>query len=223
MKTIRNKVFETNNRKIIKSFFDLILSFEFDKSESREFKSLVESYWLRELVRDKVSFIPSDYAIDILEISLKKIRNILKHDKHAFNTIWFPSIEKSSQQRYGASDISKVCLDLARDLLKKIESKSIYEKVKFLIESEDVIFKRLAIHTINYHYEQYKEIFWNIKYNPINESELYHEIFKLFENHKDDFSNEEAKKIIEWNNNQDFEYLKKFHNHSGLDLLNLKI
>lgn len=208
-----DKIFETNNRKIIKSFFDLILSFEFDKSESREFKSLVESYWLRELVRDKVSFIPSDYAIDILEISLKKIRNILKHDKHAFNTIWFPSIEKSSQQRYGASDISKVCLDLARDLLKKIESKSIYEKVKFLIESEDVIFKRLAIHTINYHYEQYKEIFWNIKYNPINESELYHEIFKLFENHKDDFSNEEAEKIIEWNNNQDFEYLKKLDSY----------
>lgn len=208
-----DKIFETNDRNIIKSFFDLILSFEFDKSESREFESLVESYWLREFVKDKVSSIPFDYAIDILEISLKKIRNILKYDKQAFNTIWFPSIEKSSQQRYGASDISKVCIDLVRDLLEKIEPKNIYEKVEFLIESKNVIFKRLAIHTINHHYDDYKEIFWRIKYNPICESELYHEIFKLFEKHKDDFTNEEAKKIIEWNNNQDFEYLKKLDDY----------
>ena len=204
-----DRIFETKNIKIINNFFDLILSFEFDKTSSREFTSLVESYWLREFVRDKVSFIPSDYKSGILEISLNKIKNILKHDKHAFNTIWFPSIEKNSQKRYGASDISKVCLDLARDLLEKIEPKSLYEKVELLIESKDVIFKRLAIHIINHYYSDLKTIFWKINYNPINEVELNHELFKLFENHKEDFNNEEAEKIIEWNETQDFEYLKK--------------
>jgi hypothetical protein len=208
-----DKIFETNDRKIIKSFFDLILSFEFEKSSSREFKSLVESYWLRELARDKLELIPLKYKIDILEIALMKIENILEHDKYAFNITWFPSIEKNSKKRYGASDILKVCIDFTRDLLEEIEPNNIHEKVNSLIESKNVIFKRLAIHTIKHHYSDLKTIFWGINYNPIDKSELHHEIFKLFENHKNEFTSEEAKKIIEWNESQNFEYLKEFDNY----------
>jgi len=202
------KIFETKNLEIINKFFELILSFEFDK-KSRDFESLVESYWLRELVKDKIDLIPLDYKMTVLEVALKKMNEILNHDKRAFNTIWFPSIEKSSQERFGASDISKVCIDLARNLLEGIEAKNIYKEVEFLIKSKNDIFKRLSIHTINYHYHNLKEIFWSIDYNPIDKSELNHEIYKLFENHKDDFSEEEAKQIIDWNESQDFEYLKK--------------
>lgn len=209
------KIFETKNSEIINKFFDLILSFEFDKkSTSRDFKSLVESYWLRELTKDKVNLIPLDYKRTVLEVALEKMNDILKYDEGAFNYIWFPSIEKSSQERFGASDISKVCIDLARDLLERIEPKNIYKKVEFLIKNKNTIFKRLAIHTINHHYDDLKEIFWSIDYNLIDESELNHELYKLFENHKDDFSEDEAKKIIHWNESQDFEYLKKLNEYN---------
>lgn|GEM_PF-4849349 len=208
-----DKIFETKKLEIIKSFFDLILSFELDQSGSRELNSLVESYWLRELGKDKVDSIPLDYRVEILEVALEKIESILEYDERAFNTIWIPSIEKSSQERFGASDISKVCLDLSRDLLEKIESKNIYEKVQLLIKSKSSIYKRLSIHAINFHYNDLKQIFWSIDYNPIDQSELNHELYKLFENHKDDFSEHEAKQIIEWNENQDFEYLKKVEDY----------
>lgn len=208
-----DRIFETKNIEIIKSFFDLLLSFEFGKSDSGEFNSVVESYWLKELKKDKIDLIPSDYKIDVLSITLEKVNEILKYDKRALDTILFPSIEKSSQERFIASDISKVCIDLARDLLERIEPKDIYENVEYLIKSKNDIFKRLSIHAINYHYNDLKEIFWNIDYNPIDKSELYHELYKLFENHKDDFSEDEAKRIIHWNESKDFEYLKKLNEY----------
>ena len=86
----------------------------------------------------------------------------------------------------------------------------------FLIKNKNTIFKRLAIHTINHHYDDLKEIFWSIDYNLIDESELNHELYKLFENHKDDFSEDEAKKIIHWNESQDFEYLKKLNEYRDI-------
>lgn len=204
-----NKIFETKDKEIIKEFFNLILSFDLDNSNPREFESVVESYWLRELTKDKIDLIPSEYQRDILEVALQKMNDILEYDNNAFNSIWFPSIEKSSQERFGASDISKVCIDLARDLLERIESTKIYDEVGSLIKNKYMIFKRLAIHTINCHYDSLNQIFWSIDYNPINESELNHELHNLFKNYKDNLSETEADKIIYWNENQDFKYLNK--------------
>ena len=204
-----DKIFETENEELIKKFFNLILSFQV---EGKELDSLVEDYWLKEFIKEKTSKIPSKYKLSVLDIALSKMNEILNFNNGAYTTIWFPSIEESSQKRYGASTISKVCIDLVRDLLEDLEPNSIYSLIKGMINNtEHSILQRLAIHTINCHYSNsaLNELFWNINYNPIDNTNLNHELYKLFKIHKDDFKEQESTQIIKWNKEQDFEGLKK--------------
>lgn len=205
------KIFESKNKILIKRFFNLILGF---KIEENKLIPLIEDYWLEEFIKEKTSEIPENYKFMILDITLSKIDEILNYDNGAYTTIWFPSIEISSQERFGASSVSKICIDLARDLVESLNPTTIYTKINDLIISKYDILKRLAIHAINCHYEELKDIFWNIKYNPIEENYLNHELHILCQKHVDYFNEEEVTQILRWNEEQDVEYLKEFNGYS---------
>ncbi len=56
----------------------------------------------------------------------------------------------------------------------------IKDDVKNLLYEEHSIFKRIAIHIINHHYKDLKDLFWNWEIdNPLNEKFLKHELYEL--------------------------------------------
>jgi len=205
-----DKIIETKNDKIIRCFFELILTSnpKNDKSTDKVVP-LVKDFWLQKLIKEASFRIPKNYQLLILRIALKNMYELIETNKREYSLIWFPSIEKSSQKRYGASVIAKVTLDLARDLLERIDVKDSAPIVQGLTTKEHNIFKRLAIHTINIKYTELKEILWSLEENIIDNRDIHHEVFELFRNHKDDFNDDEVNKIIKWNDSQNFEYLKK--------------
>ncbi|RXJ98674.1 hypothetical protein CRV02_13060 [Arcobacter sp. CECT 8989] len=208
-----DKVFETKNVEFITRYFELLFSFTY---KDDEFTSLVELYWLEELTKEIASIIPVEYQQLVLKIVLDKIENIINIKKFSFDSFLIPSIEPSTQERYSSSKVSKVLIDFTRDLLESMDAQLISMNIKKMLTEGYDIHKRLAIHIINYKYEELKNIFWSIDYNPIDNSELNHELFMLFKNHVNEFSIKESERIIEWNETQDLEYLKEYDNYKNL-------
>ena len=60
------------------------------------------------------------------------------------------------------------------------------------------IFKRIAVHTINYHYNLLYAIFWKWNLNPLDKYSLRHEIYELFRKNCLSFSENQLEMIINW-------------------------
>jgi hypothetical protein len=85
-----------------------------------------------------------------------------------------------------------------RTILENSDPESLRGIVEELIYEEHPVFNRIAIHTINYHYDTLKEIFWSLDYNPIVKYQLDHEVSELFKARCASFSQEEITRAIRW-------------------------
>ncbi|MCK4241164.1 MAG: hypothetical protein KAX30_06040, partial [Candidatus Atribacteria bacterium] len=71
-------------------------------------------------------------------------------------------------------------------------------KIEELLKEEHPIFKRIAIHTINYYYKGLNDLFWDLTGNPLNERGLKHEIYELLKSNCLSFNDKQIEQILEW-------------------------
>ncbi|MFD3156709.1 hypothetical protein ACFIJ5_07585 [Haloimpatiens sp. FM7330] len=95
-------------------------------------------------------------------------------------------------------------INFTRDMLQYCSPKEISEKIKEIINSNDAIYRRLAIHIISYHYEKLKDIFWGLEKNPLEDYESKYEIYRLLEDKSEIFNNSEIDKILYWIENKTY-------------------
>ncbi len=198
------------SQEMIDEFYRVLFSYETSKKEySNKFVSLVEEYWLKDLVERSMKMITKKQAYSVANNLLNQLEEMSKIDKWAFSTIRIPSIEDSEQRRDYDRSISTVLVDFIRDLFEIQESSKIRNDVELMLGNDEDIVKRLAIHLVNQHFVELRDIFFDYPDNLLDIHNLSHEIYVLFNAHCDDFTKKEAKKVIGLIEEQNFSYLEK--------------
>lgn len=172
-----------------------------------KYVSVMEKYWLNETLKKHKSEIANLCSIEIAEIALNKIRAIIKDDKSRFNIAIIPTIEDSSQSHF-TKDYEYLTIRFARDMYELSDATKISGKIAALLKEEHPIFKRLAIHVINHHYDSLKHLFWGWIGNPLDEYSLKHELYELLKGNCSSFDRKQIDRVIEWIESKDY-YIPK--------------
>jgi len=202
--TILAKLIDKKAVGLILQLLDVILGYRkikkeslFGEKETHEYTSIMDEHWLEEALKKYKIEIAKLCGVEAAKIAISKIKSIVKEDNTQFNIIWIPTIEDHSQTTF--TDIYECQLVyFVRDMFELSEAQKIKEEIKNLLKEDHPIFKRIALHIINYHYKDLNEIFWNWKGNPLEESQLKHELYELFKNNCSSFPKHQIDKVLQW-------------------------
>jgi len=197
-KTVLPKLINNKAKKLVLKLLDVILAYQkSNKGITDEYTSVMNDIWFNEALKRYKPAIAKLCGIEAVNIAINKIKSIVGEDKSQFNNIWIPAIEDHAQtsfpERYECQLVHFV-----RDMFESSEPLRIKEEINGLIREEHQIFKRIALHTINYHYKDLNELFWNWEGNPLSEGLPKHELYELLKANCSNFSKKQIRKILGW-------------------------
>ena len=157
-------------------FDSYILSRIIDKENIRSFKELIGAEKLAEII------------INILV-------DLSNKDYFGFSSLGLPSIEDTNQiwDKYA---FTYLAMKFLRDFVEIENPDAEFVKDKLLSSNTKVI-KRIGIHTVNFYYNDLKNIFWELE-NPLSDNELKHEIFYLLEKNANTISSDQLNQLEGW-------------------------
>lgn len=176
-----------------------------DSFHIREREPLVEKYWLHEITKKYPKAIANIVGINGVEILLEIMKNILASDEGAFNIVWVTTIENNKQNSF-PDRYDNQLVSFVRDMLEEISPDDLHSLLESLVYDSQMIFKRLAIHLLNYHYEVLKDIFWQWFKSDDNvlETVYKHELYQLFDDRAGLFTESELSVVINWIESLDY-------------------
>ena len=189
--------------------------FDYKKS-GYKYISIMDNYWFNDSLKQFKNNIYDLCEIEAADVALLKIKDITQLEPWQFN---ITSIEKHPQSTI-SDGFEYQLIYFVRDLLKRLNASKVQNTVKCLIEEDNSIFKRLAIHTINYHYKELNDIFWNLE-NPLNIYGLRNEISVLLKDNFDEFDESEYEILINWIENAEKEKTKSLDAYEKLRWIDL--
>jgi len=194
---IKNKM-----KKHLLELFPILFNYEFlekkDALLSKRRTPILKEFWLNKILENHSKAIVNIAKIDGFIFLIKHLKKIIKQDEGSFNNVWIVAIEEHKQNSYSKYDYK--IISMTRGFLEELNSNEVIGIIESLLKEQHPIFKRLAIHSLNYHYQELKDFFWQwfeddrYEYNSTHK----HELFKLFQDNSTKFSENEFKKIINW-------------------------
>ncbi len=187
---------EQREKKHLLKLIEIIFEYHHQADEMlfEEYTSRIEPFWINEILKDRMKDIAEICGPEAAEVALEKVHQITAQDSNQFDYVWIPAIEKEEfHDRFDAQIIKFI-----RIILENSDPGSLRGIIGEMIYEEHPIFNRIAIHTINYHYDALKEIFWGLDYNLIDKYQLNHEVSELFKTRCASFSQGEITKVIRW-------------------------
>ncbi len=162
-----------------------------------EYVSIMDEHWLDEALKRYKPDIAKLCVIKAARIVIDRMKKILSEDNRRFDNIWIPTIEDHSQitfpERYECQLVQFV-----RDMYVYYpDPEKLKDDVGSLLAETHPIFRRLAFHTINKHFDALKELFFESDSNPL-ETLVTHEIYELLKDHCKDFAEDGIEKILCW-------------------------
>ncbi|MBX0311610.1 MAG: hypothetical protein JHC31_07500, partial [Sulfurihydrogenibium sp.] len=201
--TILPRLLQERAENLVLNLLDIILSYK--KIEKKSYfdyisimdESTINEYQLKKTLQKYKQKIAELCSIKAARIAIDKMKIIIKEDKSKFNNMWIPTIEDHPQtispERYECQLVHFI-----RDMFEFSEPHEIKEEIDKLLKEEHPIFKRIAIHIINYHYKDLNELFWQLKGNPLEDELLKHELYELLKNNCSVFTNKQITKVLNW-------------------------
>lgn len=194
-----------------------------EKVYGNEVVSIIKHYWLKKLLKKH-----SAQIIDLVKIKGLKITEVFlkavagNSGRLSIATIRQKTPNEISQSTRYTNQYEKLLVFFIRDLLEKLSSNEIKPYIKkFLLEDENLIFQRLALHAINCKYDELKDIFWEwMKKTPFTHSEIITELWSLLKERSNKFNTDEFNVVINWiksidmkehSLNEDENYIKKYN------------
>jgi len=199
------KLIREGARELILNLLEVILHFsESNRGSAREYISVIDSYYLKELLENNKKGISEICAVDAAIVAITKIREILNEDNSQFNYIWIPAIEDHEQTSF-PDRYEYQLVHFVRDMLEAADPQQIVHIVEDMLGDEHDIFKRLAYHLIKHHYDTLSNLFWSITYNPLDSLTI-HELYELFKFHCKSFDEKQIETILNWIETQDISF-----------------
>jgi len=197
-KTVIPKLISDRAKSLLLELLDVILDYKKVKSVSEDkYESIMGDYWLSDALKKHKLEIAKLCRIEAAEIALKKIKAIIQEDKSQFGIVWIPTIEDHPQNRFPDRYECQL-VHFVRNMFELSDANQIRGQIEELLKEEHPIFKRIAIHTINRHYNDLIDLFWDWTGNPLNERGLKHEIYELLKSNCLSFNDKPIEQILEW-------------------------
>ena len=189
---------ENKEVNLLLKLLNIILGFtKVEEEKHDKIKPVMENYWLRDALKKFKKDIAELCGIEAIEIGLNTIRAILKEDNGKFSNIWITTIEDSSQNKFPEMYECQLVF-FVRDMYENLVSEKIKSSIEELLKEKNEVLRRIGVHTINKHYKELGDLFWNWQENPLDELPCKHEIFQLLKMNCLSFSKEQIKKILGW-------------------------
>lgn len=209
-KLLLPKLIEKEAIERILDLLDILLDYKGGVTNFDENSPLVDSYWLEVALAEHKPAIAKLCGVEAAKKALDIMAKITKSNKIHFNNVWIPTIEDYSQNdfkdRYDCQLVYFI-----RDMMvlsKPEQTKGIIEN---LLLEDHPIFKRIALFTIDQHYDDLNGLFWDLTDNPLEKPGIKHELYELLKNNCKQFSVEQLKKVLDWIESKDYTV---YSNHS---------
>ncbi len=187
-----------NAEGLLLKLLNVILDYDKNDQSTREkYSSLIDEYWLNDMLEKHKIGIAQLCAVQAAEVALHKIRGIVSEDTGQFNIAMITTIEDHPQMHF-PNNYQYRLVRFVRDMCELAEPQKLRETVVALIQGEHSIFKRMAVHTINKHYDELNDLFWEWKGNPLEESGVKHELYELLKTRSTLFAKGQLTKVLDW-------------------------
>lgn len=197
------KLIREGARDLIIGLLDVLLHYnKSDREHIREYIAVIDPYYLKEALDNNKKGISEICALEAANVAITKMQEILKEDQSQFNYVWIPTIEDHEQTRFPDRYECQL-VHFVRDMLEAADPKKIEPIMKDMLGEEHDIFKRLAYHLINHHYDALSNLLWSIPYNPFNSLTI-HELYELFKAHCKSFDETQIETILNWIETKDY-------------------
>jgi hypothetical protein len=192
------RLVKENAETLLLQLLDVILDYKkTDNEHADKYMSVMDPYSLSEMLEKHKSGIAHVCGIDAAQLAIGKIKAIVKEDKSQFNNIWIPTIEDHEQtafpERYECQLVRFI-----RDMLEQSDGAGTKDIINRLLDEEHPIFKRIAIHGLNYHYGTIGAIFWERGDKLLGELLLKHELYELLKAKAQIFTTEQVERVLGW-------------------------
>lgn len=192
-----------------------------DSFHTKERVPLVEKYWLYEITKKYPKAIANIVGIEGVKTLLEIMRSILVSDEGAFNIVWVTTIENNKQNSFPDRFDNQI-VSFVRDMIEEISPDESCSLLESLIYDSQMIFKRLALHVLNYHYEALKDIFWQwfkSSNNALN-TVYKHELFQLLNDRAGLFTEEELGIVLKWIESLDYSKYYEDRTPEDIEVIN---
>lgn len=197
------KLIREGARDLIIELLDVILHYsKSDREYISEYISVIDPYYLKKTLDKNKKGISEICAVEAANVAITKMQEILREDRSQFNCVWIPAIEDHEQTSF-PNKYECQLVHFVRDMLEAADPKEVEPIVKDMLVEEHDIFKRLAYHLINHHYDTLSPLLWSVSYNPLNTLTI-HELYELFKAHCKSFDETQIETILNWTETQDF-------------------
>ena len=133
-------------------------------------------------------------GIEGVNIALQQIHNIIAEHASAFTMT--QRIEATPSEKLLGYD--ELLVHFTCSLFRLAKSDSIAVTVEDLLQKPHDIFRRIALHAITHHYEDLKQLFWKWQGNPLEDTLLKPELYRLFQTNCRAFAESEIEQILQW-------------------------
>lgn len=201
------RLIEEENTKLLLELLDVVLSFKETRGGSRrEFESVLGNHWLIDALSKNKSRIAEICAEEAGKLGIQKITQLLEIDNSTFSYIWIPAIEENEQNHFPDRYESQL-VQFVRDMLVVVVASRLEGIVRELLGAKHSILRRIGTHLISKRFTELRSLFWESSENPLDDTELHHEIHSLLDSNCEKFSDEQLAKVLAWIDSQ--KYLRK--------------
>jgi len=188
--------------KVLK-LFDIVASVRWtNESGDIEPASLIDTYWLNDLLERNKATLASIYSEEAGAILVRRMAEITERKPIEFNNVQIVAIEEHPQNELHKDRFQNVLVRATRDLLNALVRKDpqiASDVLKELLQREHSIFRRLAISVVGSNWEVCADLYQLFAGRHIlNDYSLKHEIYVMLRDNFGSLSTEEKDRIIDW-------------------------
>ncbi len=203
-KSFLSHIIQQKATPLILKLLDIITDYrELTEKNGDKYKSLMEKHWLSKALKNNTHEIIKICGIEAALIVISKIKSIIQISDSMFHILWIPTIENHPQNRH-ADKYECQMVHFLRDTFEQLSPVNVRTMVKSLLLEDHIIFKRLAVHTINHHFDSLNDMFWTWDGNPLDIYGVKHELFELLKNNCVSFDKNQIKQVMNWIETKDY-------------------
>ncbi len=189
------RAIEEQNEELVIEALKILFSYRVKNDTFTKIETVFESYQFTNIISTKKDVLLEKFAEQTYQLVLGIVEELLGIDKFAFGTFNLPAIEEHEQTVF-ADNIECQLIYLISASLEKLSEKQADAKIKDLLNSNELILIRVAIHAINKRFKEFENLLWQLNYNPLDLIDAKHEVYELLKDHATDFEEGSVTRVL---------------------------
>ena len=134
-------------------------------------------------------------GVEAVNIAIKHIQEMIKQRRSSF--VMIQPIKSDSPEDL-PRNYSEMLVRFTCNLFRLAEPDSVAKTVESLFQEQHTVFKQIALNAIKHHYSNLKRFFWEWQGNPLEETLLEPELYRLIQTNCRAFNESEIEQILQW-------------------------